>query len=607
MNGEESNIEDVKEAEEASPVKQQPSIDDELFKQYYERGMAHVKPTMDLLPQLFAIRGLENPNDAKTIIAEMKERVQQLTRRFSLNAIALGAPELAEIELASLKADVANSVGSVASDLLASRNYPRLGEWVQKLTTSLTGAVHDIGAGVFNMYESLEAKNRALQAKLDARGTELTKLLAASDQLMQETTTHEENRTQMQRNHANQIAMLNEEINWLKSQNEKLKGLVRGNRYPPTPHRRNASSASSLSLRYGSEPGTPTQHPSTPEAGKGRGFSATAGSTSSPGAGSYASGQPGRFPSGLRTQAGPASGSHTPSRGQKEAGHVASGTNEPGQVKELTLRQTKDLISEIYESKKRYDSRVSTGGVPPETMEQHVNTYLNHRYGLRQLVLDWAASIRQAIAQHESADLDVAVFARIMRNEIDEQFKTVLDDLKSTVKELLRALIAQKLNTKPGTDAVSARLSQKMKGLLTKEEWTSIVKYLYRAEDVPAIVEGVITILGNRPRGKTGGAAVLSSDGRVPFPVFVRALLDFQLQGHDRFLQTIRRVFRQYDTDQNGVLTRFEFTELFRTLVGGGDTLDLDAAVEQADPWQQDMVTFSTTVAVLAGRLMALD
>ena len=49
----------------------------------------------------------------------------------------------------------------------------------------------------------------------------------------------------------------------------------------------------------------------------------------------------------------------------------------------LTLKQLKDTIEEIYESKLKYDQKNFDGKLPRETMHQYLFTYLNQKYGLK--------------------------------------------------------------------------------------------------------------------------------------------------------------------------------------------------------------------------------
>jgi len=51
--------------------------------------------------------------------------------------------------------------------------------------------------------------------------------------------------------------------------------------------------------------------------------------------------------------------------------------------RQLTLNQMKEVIHELYESKLKYDKMYLDSNLPRETMEQHMYTYLNQKYGLK--------------------------------------------------------------------------------------------------------------------------------------------------------------------------------------------------------------------------------
>jgi len=53
------------------------------------------------------------------------------------------------------------------------------------------------------------------------------------------------------------------------------------------------------------------------------------------------------------------------------------------QGRALSLKQLKDVIEEIYASKTKFDQRCIEGHQPRETMEQHMYTFLNQKYGLK--------------------------------------------------------------------------------------------------------------------------------------------------------------------------------------------------------------------------------
>lgn len=109
--------------------------------------------------------------------------------------------------------------------------------------------------------------------------------------------------------------------------------------------------------------------------------------------------------------------------------------------KTLTLKQLKDFIAEIYESKLKFDQKAVENKLPRETLEQHMYTFLNQKYGLKSLIIEWATTIINGIRRFSQEDNDVAVFGKILRNECDEEFRFVQEQVKNTVAELLKVII----------------------------------------------------------------------------------------------------------------------------------------------------------------------
>jgi hypothetical protein len=75
-------------------------------------------------------------------------------------------------------------------------------------------------------------------------------------------------------------------------------------------------------------------------------------------------------------------------------------------------------------------------------------TYLNQRYGLKTLIIEWAAAIINGIKNFQKDDHDIALFGKILRNECDEEFRFIQQTVKETVIALLRALIKEKYPSK---------------------------------------------------------------------------------------------------------------------------------------------------------------
>merc|ERR1719238_136586 len=103
-------------------------------------------------------------------------------------------------------------------------------------------------------------------------------------------------------------------------------------------------------------------------------------------------------------------------------------------------------------------------------MEQHMYTYLNQRYGLKHLILEWATAIIQGVKKYTADDNDVAVFGKILRNEIDEEFRFVQRQLAETVHELLRVHTKGRNPNKSDED-IQAMMRKRVSGVVQEDEW----------------------------------------------------------------------------------------------------------------------------------------
>jgi hypothetical protein len=52
-------------------------------------------------------------------------------------------------------------------------------------------------------------------------------------------------------------------------------------------------------------------------------------------------------------------------------------------------------------------------------------TYLNQKYGLKSLIVEWAAAMINGVKRHVRSDHEVTLFAKILKNECDEEFRFI--------------------------------------------------------------------------------------------------------------------------------------------------------------------------------------
>lgn len=67
------------------------------------------------------------------------------------------------------------------------------------------------------------------------------------------------------------------------------------------------------------------------------------------------------------------------------------------QYRHLSVKQLRDTILDIYSQKIKFDKKCEDSKQPRETMEQYIYTYLNQKYGLKNLIIEWFVAIINGI------------------------------------------------------------------------------------------------------------------------------------------------------------------------------------------------------------------
>ena len=104
--------------------------------------------------------------------------------------------------------------------------------------------------------------------------------------------------------------------------------------------------------------------------------------------------------------------------------------------KVIPLKQLKDIICDMYSQKVKYDIKCRESYLRIETMEQFMYTYLNQKYGLKTLIIEWASTLIQGIKTYLRDDHEITLFAKILKNECDEEFRFVQAHVKESLSNI---------------------------------------------------------------------------------------------------------------------------------------------------------------------------
>lgn len=96
------------------------------------------------------------------------------------------------------------------------------------------------------------------------------------------------------------------------------------------------------------------------------------------------------------------------------------------QLRIYTFKNLKFTINDIFLSKQRYDKKCMESGVPRETLEQYLFTYLNQKYGLKSLIVEHSVAIVNSLTLYMREDNEIRLFSKILKCECDEEYRPTL-------------------------------------------------------------------------------------------------------------------------------------------------------------------------------------
>ena len=106
----------------------------------------------------------------------------------------------------------------------------------------------------------------------------------------------------------------------------------------------------------------------------------------------------------------------------------------------------------MYEQKTKFDIKSMQNNLPTETMEQFMYTYLVHKYGLKSLIVEWVTSMINSVKAHMDKDHEVNLFAKVLKNECDEDFRLIQNHVTQTTYNLLKQVLREKYPLKSEAD-----------------------------------------------------------------------------------------------------------------------------------------------------------
>lgn len=246
--------------------------------------------------------------------------------------------------------------------------------------------------------------------------------------------------------------------------------------------------------------------------------------------------------------------------------------------KQISLFGLLEIINEVYKSKDIQDKKNLMSKEPQETLEQHLYTYLNHKYGLKNLIVEKAYRIIMGIKKYSQNNSRVCLFGKIMRNEIDEGSIEIINKLQSSLYDLI--CYSKEV---PSFDTTTF--------IVDKELIEYISKCLYsKSKSETELFSKKIKEKGNN----------------ITYAQLFDTILEVHIITRSYYLKNFKTLFNRFDTDNNGILNRIQAKGLLSAIMRQVNTKaklsDDDImlyVVNQIDTDKTNVLTFSNFVKFL--------
>lgn len=258
-------------------------------------------------------------------------------------------------------------------------------------------------------------------------------------------------------------------------------------------------------------------------------------------------------------------------------------------LKGYTKRQINDLILDIMTQKKVHDEKCIRTKQPITTIENFLFVYFSSKYGLKDMIMVEVSSIIDRINSFAESSVEVEIFRRIIRNEVDEKFYWMVQNLKQGFKTKLDSYYREKVKKNSSKADVDNFTNSKSNGTLARKEADYIITTSYPGKDQQKILASFDDYFNIN----------CNNDNELDYLLFIDFIFRYELDMHLQYVNHVSQFFVDTDNDKNGVITKKQFLNLMDVFAQRNVNCSFESMLEQADPTNSNSITFSKVIEVL--------
>lgn len=301
--------------------------------------------------------------------------------------------------------------------------------------------------------------------------------------------------------------------------------------------------------------------------------------------------------------------------------------------RKFTLKMLKDIIYNIYDAKELFNKKCIENKSQKETLEQFMYTYLNNKYGLKNMVIEWATNIINGIKNYSLIDNEICLFGKILRNELDESCHMIMPHIKKNVNDILINILKKEYTYKNDNEImklknklISKRLSLNfvqiiLNNLYSKEDQEKIIpkinesinEYKYKMSQNGKELNNTILYDFNCKNNKDNNyhnkltrieinKKLLEKENEIntiDYNNLLQIFLEFQMDLRENYLKPFVDLFKSVDDDNDGIINETQFINLIKKMnIFDDNILDIkiNKLLNAIDPYGDKHIIFSDCV-----------
>ena len=247
----------------------------------------------------------------------------------------------------------------------------------------------------------------------------------------------------------------------------------------------------------------------------------------------------------------------------------------------IPLNEFLNLLNNIYESKEKEEKINLEKNQPQETLEHHIYTFLTRKYGVKHIVIEKAFSIFSSLRKYSNINSDILLFAKIIRNDIDESSRLFCIEIKNNLEKFL----------------------------IDKNIDDDVIKIICNAfycddnDNKINFMKKILEIKKNNNREL--------NNNNISVEDIYNIILELEIKKRNLFLKNFKILFKRIDTDSDGIINSYDtsilfgliFEEIKNDLINEGYLLDKNKFIDDLMNFFKNYIpkslTFSQIVTCL--------